>query len=616
MRITFAFKLGLSVTLLTLVVTGGALAYFYDYTKQIILNEMQERLSNIAHTGTYLLREEDRELIRLFKQQVVSDMGELNDADLDMAEEEAKTVFSPQLQQEYHNSIPFQYLVQLLRKVQAGSSDSVKALNELNQVISGPKKSDPQIQWVYLIAQPPQLRERGLVLFIVDTNYQDIDYNENGQLEDVEYGNPIGSLYRGEYEVFVKPFEDGQIKVSSDWYTDQWGTFMTAIVPIKDNDGSVIAALGLDYSVKAKANKLEQLFIICLGVFASAFALALVASFAMAGLVNVPISRLRRGAERFKNHQFTQPIKVNRNDEFGVLADTLNSMAVEINEYSENLEGIVAQRTKELATANEEILKLNASLKKDKESLGAELDIANGLQTLLLPEPGEFAHADELDIDLFMQPAAQIGGDYFDIINRDSRTVFSIGDVSGHGLETGVFMLMMRSAVHAVIKTSGKDFEYQYNLINQVAYGDVQRMQSDKHMTLSLLCYEGDGRFQVTGQHQDLLVVRDAENIETIDTSGLGLPIGLVEDISEFVDSVTVKLRIGQTLVMYTNGLLQAENEAGEPYGIERLLIQLKAHGQNSAAAMKEAIVKDWRAFLGGTDSIDDMSLMLIKRKR
>jgi serine phosphatase RsbU (regulator of sigma subunit) len=614
MRISFTFKLSLLIILLTLVVTGGTLTYFYNHTKDLILEEVRGRLSNLAHSGTYMFRAEDRELITLFRDQLFTEFAELDADELTVLENEARQFLSKQAQDEYHASYLYQHLVQLLRQVQFGSSQEVRPVGALPQSISGSGQQDPGIQWVYLMAQNPQLKSQGLVAFLADTYYEKLDKGPEP--------NPIGNVYAGDPALFVQPFVDGEIAVSDGWYSDQWGTFMTAVVPIKNASGEVIASLGLDYSVGERAKKLDVLFNFCLSLFGVAFALAVLASFILAGVINMPIDRLRRGADRFSRRDFSKPINVRSRDEFGVLASTLNTMALEIRDYSAGLEDLVQKRTSELSTASDKILQLNEKLESEKNSLGAEVDIAKGLQQQMLPGRDDLTPFTELVVATGSESADLVGGDYFDVIaTGPNRGWFSIGDVTGHGLETGVMMLMLRTAIRAVLDTGsagGSDAgpEAQYQRINRLVYDDVQRQQSEKHATLSLLHYDGGGAFTVAGQHQDLLVIRDRRRVENLDTTGLGLPLGLIDDISLVCRHLTVRLAVGQSLVLHTNGITQAENAAGQFYGLDRLMAQLQLHGAATPENILAAVMADVKDHLDGLPLQDDLTLLIIRRAR
>src|SRR6185295_16582649 len=109
-----------------------------------------------------------------------------------------------------------------------------------------------------------------------------------------------------------------------------------------------------------------------------------------------------------------------------------NDMASEIQAYTTNLEEIVRARTKALEDANHEITALNAKLAQENVRLGAELDVARQLQLMVLPGERELDEIPALDIAGFMQPADEVGGDYYDVLRNNGAVKIGIGDVTGH----------------------------------------------------------------------------------------------------------------------------------------------------------------------------------------
>ncbi|MEE9149262.1 MAG: 7TM diverse intracellular signaling domain-containing protein, partial [Candidatus Tectomicrobia bacterium] len=99
--------------------------------------------------------------------------------------------------------------------------------------------------------------------------------------------------------------------------------------------------------------------------------------------------------------------------------------------------------------------KQNEQLRTDNLRLQTELGVAQRLQQMILPTPEELAQVEGLDIAAFMQPAEEVGGDYYDVLPHNGRLSIGIGDVSGHGLESGVVMLMTQTAVRTLL-TSGE----------------------------------------------------------------------------------------------------------------------------------------------------------------
>ncbi|MEO1267740.1 MAG: HAMP domain-containing protein [Myxococcota bacterium] len=147
---------------------------------------------------------------------------------------------------------------------------------------------------------------------------------------------------------------------------------------------------------------------------------------------------LADGAEQMMEKRYDVQVEVNSEDEIGYLSEVFNKMAREIRDYTLNLEDLVRQRTAELEDANAEILELNDRLKEENVRLGAELDVAQRLQLMVLPHSRELDAIQPLDIAGFMQPADEVGGDYYDVLRGKQALKIGIGDVTGHGLESGV----------------------------------------------------------------------------------------------------------------------------------------------------------------------------------
>ncbi|WP_265264995.1 ammonium transporter [Spirulina subsalsa] len=267
-----------------------------------------------------------------------------------------------------------------------------------------------------------------------------------------------------------------------------------------------------------------------------------------------------------------------------------------------------------LETANEEISQLNEQLKADNLRLSAELDITRQLQQMLLPREKDLEAIADLDISGFMEPAAEIGGDYYDILNYDGRIKIGIGDVTGHGLESGVLMIMVQTAVRTLLANNEQDPKKFWDTLNRTIYANVQRMGSEKNLTLSLLDYY-EGKLCVSGQHEELIIVRANGDIERIDTINLGFPIGLDHDIRDFVDQTYVQLFTGDIAVVYTDGITEAENLAGEHYGLNRLCHVVKKHRHLKASKIQQAVVDDIRQHIGSHTVYDDITLVVLKQK-
>ncbi|MGE5659115.1 MAG: SpoIIE family protein phosphatase, partial [Actinomycetota bacterium] len=278
------------------------------------------------------------------------------------------------------------------------------------------------------------------------------------------------------------------------------------------------------------------------------------------------------------------------------------------------LEQKVEERTAQLAQANSEITMLNELLKAENLRLSAELEITRRLQQMILPKELELAQVTGLDIAGFMEPADEVGGDYYDVLNRSGKIKIGIGDVTGHGLESGVLMLMAQTAVRTLLEGNFTNSQQFLNIINRTIYQNAQRMNCDKSMTLALLDYE-DGLLKLSGQHEEMIIVRSSGEVELIDTADLGFPIALVEEIADFVDQVEVRLHSGDVVVLYSDGITEALDVDKRQYKLERLVEVVRLHRGETATKITQAVMEDVKGHMGMQKVEDDITILVMKQR-
>jgi serine phosphatase RsbU (regulator of sigma subunit) len=139
-------------------------------------------------------------------------------------------------------------------------------------------------------------------------------------------------------------------------------------------------------------------------------------------------------------------------------------------------------------------------------------------------------------------------------------------------------------------------------------------MNSDKNLTLSLLDYH-EGTLCLSGQHEEMIVVRSGGQVERFDTIDLGFPIGLEADITDFVANTQVQLNQGDVVVLYTDGITEAENHSGVRYGVERFCEVLGDNWHRSTEEIRQAVVEDVRQHIGKQKVYDDITLLVLKQK-
>jgi serine phosphatase RsbU (regulator of sigma subunit) len=253
------------------------------------------------------------------------------------------------------------------------------------------------------------------------------------------------------------------------------------------------------------------------------------------------------------------------------------------------------------------------NLVKENLRLSTELEIARHLQQMLLPKEQELSKITQLEIAGFMEPAEEVGGDYYDIFAYEQGVQIGIGDVTGHGLESSTLALMTQTAIRTLVDSGETDQTKILNSVNRTLYNNMQRMNSDKNLSLALLDYRPNC-LKLSGQHENIIVVRNGQ-IDLIDTIDLGFPIGLEKDVSAFIAEKEIRLESNDVVILYTDGITEAENGTGEFYGLERLCAIIAAHWQCSASDIRKIIIEDVRQFTEAQKMLDDITIVVLKQR-
>jgi len=323
-----------------------------------------------------------------------------------------------------------------------------------------------------------------------------------------------------------------------------------------------------------------------------------------------PIKRLQKATQAFSQGDLSARAPIVGKDEIGHLADNFNHMADRILNTFRQLQ----ERTADLALANQRIGILNDKLKVENLRLSSELDVVRKLQKMVLPNVEELENIVGLEISGYMEPANEVGGDYYDVLKQGERVKIGIGDVTGHGLESGMLMLMTQTVIRTLQNANETDPVRFLDLLNQTLYDNLQRMKCDKHMTLAILDYH-QSRVKLSGQHEEVIVVRFNGDIELIDTIDLGFPIGLDDQIAEFISQQDIQLNPSDVMVLYTDGITEAQNREKEHYGLERLCTVVQEHRDKTAYEIRERVIEDVWRFIREEKIFDDITLLVLKQR-
>lgn len=366
-----------------------------------------------------------------------------------------------------------------------------------------------------------------------------------------------------------------------------------------------------DAAIRAESTTISA---VSLALAVGILVVATVISTRFSNSVTRDLRTLAQAAEQVSAKNYDIRLDLTSQDEMGQLGRTFESMAREIRDYTANLEEKVLARTIDLQRANDEITRLNEQLKDENLRLSAELDVARRLQMMVLPPDSETRAIEELDIACYMRPADEVGGDYYDVLQVGDSIYLGIGDVTGHGLPAGVIMLMAQTALLTLSQSGEQDMSRILALLNRVIYKNILRIRENKNMTLAVLRYS-DREFDLVGQHESVIICRKDGQTEVIDTLDLGFPIGLEDDIEDFILAEKFKLTPGDVMLLYTDGVTEAENSQNEMFGLPSLTKALAKYHQKDAKEILNHLTEDLYTFIDGAQVYDDISMLVVKQK-
>lgn len=288
----------------------------------------------------------------------------------------------------------------------------------------------------------------------------------------------------------------------------------------------------------------------------------------------------------------------------------------------------------ELKTLEELSINFNTvfSIMRGKESqreqnrLQGEMNIAKEIQTSIVPSV--------LDIPGYetacsMTTASEVGGDMYDYMPAKFGNYISIGDVSGHGLPSGIMALINMASFQGAIETAeelGKKVEVHqlYDIVNRVLCRiNRDRIGSDKFMTANIMLEE-NGRIVHAGTHEIALVYRKStKNIEKLnDCVDKTAFLGLTDQLKSKSSQSSFKMNKGDILLLYTDGTIEAKNEDSVQFGIDQLEKTLINNCERDIDDVRQAILDavahhsrngDLKKLNG--NYYDDITLVLMKKK-
>ena len=380
-----------------------------------------------------------------------------------------------------------------------------------------------------------------------------------------------------------------------DLFNDEtYGYIATAYSPIFDSNGEPVALVGVDmFMPNLQADMREFLVVVIAAIFFVVLVAILLCYVFVKKKIVVPINTIRDTAknmvENLENEESID-VTVKTGNEIEELFDSFKEMYGDIKDYIQELSTVTAE----------------------KERIGAELDVAKHIQASMLPciFPA-FPERKEIDIYATMEPAKEVGGDFYDFFMvDDTHLAIVMADVSGKGVPAALFMVIGKTLIKDHT-TPGRDLGKVFTEVNQL-------LCESNSEELFITAFEGvldlvTGEFvYVNAGHEMPFICKAGGDFEPYKIRAAFVLAGM-EGMKYRAGSMT--LEPGDKIFQYTDGVTEATNVGNELYGMERLGAILNKVKKGTPHEILPAVKQDIDAFVGEAPQFDDITMLCLEYK-
>ena len=440
-------------------------------------------------------------------------------------------------------------------------------------------KEENDVLWMYICYMDAQT---GKAVYIVDADVPG-EANLPGACDPIEENNRL-LMAQGIYDfpAYITNYVE-------------YGWLCSASAAITDEDGQVIANAYVDISMNdVMADRHAFLIRLSLIVLATAAVLVALLGYAVNRAVVRPINRLADAAGQFVSDKEANParsalsqLSIRTGDEIEHLTHSMQRMEQEINAYIANLTAVTAER----------------------ERIGAELDVARSIQSSMLPcifPP--FPQRQEFDIFASMNPAKEVGGDFYDFFLVDEdHLALVIADVSGKGVPAAMFMVIAKTLIKNAAQTGLSPKDILETVNNQLC----ENNDAEMFVTVWLgILQISTGRMTCANAGHEFPALLRAGGRFELYRDRHGFVLAGMEN-SRYRE-YELQLGWGDKLLVYTDGVTEATNGQNQLYGAARMLSALNRHTQSDCRHLLHDLQTDIDAFVGEAPQFDDITMLCL----
>lgn len=374
---------------------------------------------------------------------------------------------------------------------------------------------------------------------------------------------------------------------------NSYGYNYTSVSPILDENGNAIAEIQYILDMQEVRNHLNSFLYSMLLISLGIVAVALICYILFVRrVVTTPIGKLAKFTQDITaSREFkSQRIQIKTNDEIQDLGNSFNFMLMELEDYIDNLSIITAE----------------------KERIGTELGVATHIQASMLPciFPA-FPDRAEFDIFATMQPAKEVGGDFYDFfLVDDNHLAMVMADVSGKGVPAALFMVIAKTLIKNIAQTGLNPKEVLEKVNDQLCENNEAEMFVT--VWLGILEISTGKMICANAGHEFPTIQRSSGEFELIrDKHGFVLAGMEGSKYKEY----ELTLGTGDRLFVYTDGVAEATNAANELYGTGRMIDALNRCKDTPCKDLLRCIKEDIDRFVGESPQFDDITMLTLEMR-
>ena len=398
--------------------------------------------------------------------------------------------------------------------------------------------------------------------------------------------DPVSSYFDEAWAAYTKGEKPDSYMVR---HSPKYGYLTSSMVPVIDSQGRIVAVLLVDVWMEMIMTTLRgyiiRMILISLGILALFSVLYWV--FMRKYFIN-PLMRIRGNVTEFAENETETTISladIRTKDEIQELAESISRMENDIVKYIANIQTITAE----------------------KERIGAELNVATQIQADMLPRIfPPFPGRKEFDLYATMDPAKEVGGDFYDFfLVDDDHIALVMADVSGKGVPAALFMVIAKTLIKNRAQLGESPAEILKNVNEQLCEGN----EAELFVTVWLAVIEiSTGRGLAANAGHEHPVIRRAGGRYELAEYRHSPAVATMEGI-RFREH-PFELYPGDSLFVYTDGVPEATNADNELFGAERMLAALNRDPQAAPNDLLRTVRREIDAFVGDAPQFDDITML------